>query len=154
MFNFLLLKRSLVNLSCKYLACMILILSGVFIAVTAYNPDIIIAKTDSFFLLREIFKVCLICYAVYLLSSSRLGFFIAGILLVYSGICAGTYLMFIINNMSAVKLVISVMPMTIKMLGILTVYADMLMFEGKDNRKIITGGGLYLTGDILMSILL
>lgn len=150
MFNFQLLKRN----TDKYIVCMVLILSGVYIAVNSYNPEFIISKTEDGYLLREFLKIVLICYTVSLFKTSRIAFAVASFMLVYTGICAGSFLMFVINNMSALKLVLSLIPCVIKFAGIILLYSDMFSFDKYENNKILLSGTLYFLGDLIYAVML
>lgn len=155
MFNFQLLKRSILNSSYKYLICMILIISGVYISVFAYNPDFVLNKADADFVFKELLKILMLCYTIKLISMSKSGFLVGSVVLVYTGMSVGAYLMFVLNNMSVFKLVLSVIPITVKLVGIVTVYSDMFLFEQRENiKKLIAGGILYFSGDVLLAVML
>ena len=150
MFNFQLLKRN----TDKYIVCMVLILSGVYIAVNSYNPEFVISKTEGGYLLKELFKIILICYTVSLFKTSRIAFLAAFVMLVYTGVCAGCFLMLVINNMSALKLVLSVIPSIIKFTGVILLYSDMFSFDKYENNKILFAGILYFLGDFIFAVML
>lgn len=155
MFNFQLLKRSVLNSSYKYLICMILIISGVYISVFAYNPDFVLNKAESVFIFKELWKIIMLCYAVNILSLSKTGFAIGTVMLIYTGMSLGAYLMFVLNNMTVLRLVISVIPVTVKLIGALTLYSDMFLFEQRNNiKKLVAGGIIYFIGDLLLAVML
>lgn len=155
MFNFQLLKRSVLNSSYKYLVCMILILTGVYISVFAYNTDFVINKADGF-ILKEIIKILIICGAVHLFSFSKAGFIAGFVMVVYTGICTGTYLMYLLNNTHLISFILSAVPVTVKLIGVMVIYADMFMFNFNKNntKKLISGGVIYATGDMLSALFL
>lgn len=155
MFNFQLLKRSMLNSSYKYLVCMILILTGVYISVFAYNTDFVINKADGF-ILKEIIKILIICGTVHLFSFSRAGFVAGFVMVVYTGICTGTYLMYLLNNMPLITFIVSVIPITVKLAGVMIIYADMFVFDYNLNntKKLLVGGVIYTIGDILSALFL
>lgn len=155
MFNFQLLKRSVLNTSYKYLVCMILIISGVYISVCAYNTEFVLVKADEGFIFKELLKITLICYGINLLNKSKSGFIAGAFMLIYTGIAMGTYIMFVINNMSFIKLLISVLPITVKSLAAICIYSDMFVFEYSNNiKKLLAGGVVYFIGDVLLAVML
>lgn len=155
MFNFQLIKRNTFNQSYRYIVCMVLILSGVYISVNGYNPEFVISKAEGTYILKEMLKIILICYTVKLFKTSRIAFALASVMLVYTGACAGCYLMFVLNNMSALKMILSVIPSSIKFTGIIFLYSDMFSFDKYDNNnKIWLAGLLYFVGDFIFALMI
>ena len=94
-FNINAFKRRISFSSYKYVICMLLVLSGVYIAVFDYKTGFQILKQDNLCLLNSLIKNLIALLIVRYASFGKAKYITAPIFLVYSGVGLGTFLMYV-----------------------------------------------------------
>ena len=154
MFNLNVFKRRVYMPFYKYFISMCLLLSGVFIASYVYNTDFSYIKSDGVYIINALIKVVLTIWLVKYVCAGILRFVTAPLLLVYSGICLGTFLMFTLYTLPLYKFLLTIFPCAFKIIGVMLLFSSCFEFD-KINRKdasIYWGTILCFSGDILLCL--
>lgn len=119
MFNINAFKRRISFSSYKYVICMLFILSGVYIAVFNYKTDFQLLKQDNLCLLNSLIKNLIALLIVRYASFGKAKYITAPIFLIYSGVGLGTFLMFVLYSFPLYKFLLTILPCTLKTLGVI-----------------------------------
>ena len=149
MFNINAFKRRISLNSYKYFICMCLFISGVYISSYSYEASFELSQQDTSLLLNLIIKYAL-CYLLLKYANyGNLRYVVTPILLVYSGICTGIFLTFILYTCPLYKFILTVPWCMTKITGTIILCSESF---GTDIVKAEFWFGLFLCvmGEILL----
>ena len=154
MFNINVFKRRISFSSYKYVICMLFILSGVYIAVVNYKTDFQILKKDNLFLLNSLIKNLIVLMLIRYASYGRMKYITAPVLLVYSGVGLGTFLMFVLYLFPLYKFLLTIFPCTLKTFGSICLCFECFEVEKSYScMNIYVGAIICVLGDVLLFLM-
>lgn len=154
MFNLNIFKRRVYMHFYKYFICMCFLLSGVFIASYVYNTDFSCIKSDGGYVLNALIKVVLTILLVKYVCAGILRFVTAPLLLIYSGICLGTFLMFTLYTLPLYKFLLTIFPCAFKVIGVMLLFSSCFDFDkfNRNDASLYLGTILCFSGDVILCL--
>lgn len=154
MFNLNIFKRRVHIPFYKYFICMCFLLSGVYIACYVYSTDYSLVKSGEGYVLNAFIKVVLTMLLAKYICVGILRLITAPLLLVYSGVCLGTLLMFTLYTLPLYKFLLTVFPCVFKIIGVMLLFSSCFEFDkhSRNDTYLYVGTILCFSGDLLLGI--